>query len=102
MSNSVRFQQTEIIQDKSEDLTNSLGSIEYALDYLLDNFVIVHKKEFHGISGYLCKKCLTFEYRYIKNIWEEEIAKDKHVHDFNMSSGINRPAKERGDPNTGK
>ena len=76
LANSMRFQQTGVEDGKREDVAKSVGSIEYALDCLLDNFVIVRKKEFHGISGYFCKKCLSFEYNYIKNIWEEMTAKE--------------------------
>ncbi|MGA8484202.1 MAG: hypothetical protein WB706_07355 [Nitrososphaeraceae archaeon] len=73
------FQQTRIRDSTGEPIANSMGSIENALNYLLDNFVIVRKKEFQGISGYFCKKCLSFQYRYIKNIWDESIQRE-HAH----------------------
>ena len=39
----------------------------------------------------------------LKIFGKKKLQKDKHVHNFNMSSGINRPAKEREEtPNTGK
>ena len=56
MSNS-RFQQTGVKDGKREDIAKSLGSIEYALDCLLDYFVIVSKREFNGISGHFSKTC---------------------------------------------
>ena len=60
MSNS-RFQQTGVKDGKREDIAKSLGSIEYALDCLLDYFVIVSKREFNGISGHFSKTCLSFQ-----------------------------------------
>ena len=69
MANS-RFQQTGIRDNTGEPIANSMGSIENALNYLLDNSVIVRKKEFQGISEYFCKKCLSFQYRYITPILE--------------------------------
>ena len=74
----------------NDSIADSMGSIENALSCLVDNFVIVSKKEFHGISGYFCKKCLSFEYKYIGEIWEETTAKEEHVHETEM----NRPVKE--------
>jgi len=93
MANS-RFQQTGIRDNTGEPIANSMGSIENALNYLLDNFLIVRKREFQGISGYFCRKCLSFQYRYIKNIWDEKTAKDRHEHVPNMPYDANRPAKE--------
>lgn len=78
-----------------------MGSIENALNYLLDNFVIIRKTEFHGISGYFCSKCLTFQYRCVRNIcidrniWDEKTAEEEHVHNPNMSYDANRRAKEQ-------
>jgi len=95
MANSLRFQQTEVWEGKSEEIAKSLGSIESALDCLLDNFVIVRKQDFHGISGYFCNKCLSFQYRYIKNIWVEMTAREQHEHLPNMPNGADRKAKEK-------
>jgi hypothetical protein len=89
-----RFQQTEISDSAGKPVVNSMGSLENALNYLLDNFVIVRKKEFQGISGYFCKKCLSFQYRYIKDIWDEKTAKDRHEHIPNIPYDANRLAKE--------
>ena len=100
MSNS-RFQQTGIRDSTADPIVNSMGSIENALNYLLDNFVIVRKREFHGISGYFCKNCLSFQYRYVRNIWDEKTAKDEHVHNPNMLYDANRPAKELEKPHAG-
>lgn len=91
MANAARFQQKGTKDDTGED---SLGTIEYSLNYILDNFVIISKKEFRGISGFYCKKCLTFEYRYIRNLGGEKTAKDKHVHSFNLALDGNRDLKE--------
>jgi hypothetical protein len=90
MSISMQFQKMGI-SNKGEDTPNSLSSIEHALDYFLDKFVAVGKKEFNGISGYFCKKCVTFQYRYITNLWQEKTAKDEHLlHTVHISSDVNR------------
>lgn len=90
-----RFQQTRIWVAAGEPTLNSVATIEDALTYLLDNFVVVRKKEFQGISGYYCKICLSFEYRYIGNIWDEMSAKDRHVHHAHIAPyDATRPAKE--------
>lgn len=83
------------LRPSDEDIAKSLSSIKYALDYLLDNFVIISKKEFNGISGYFCKKCLTFEYRYITNIWDDVTVEFDHIDKFNdMTSDVDRSVKE--------
>ena len=74
---------------KGGAIVKSLGSIENALNCLLDNFVIVSKSEFNGISGYFCKECLSFQYRYITNIWDEK-TQVEYVHICNMTSDVNR------------
>ena len=88
------FQQTGIRDSTAEPIVNSMGTIENALNYLLNNFIIVRKSEFHGISGYFCKNCLSFQYKYVRNIWDEKTAKDEHVHNPNMLFDANRRAKE--------
>lgn len=89
-----RFQQTGIKDSTGNSIVNSMGSIENSLNYLLDNFAIVRKKEFQGISGYFCKKCLSFQYRYIKDIWNERTAKDQHQHKPIVPYDANRSVKE--------
>ena len=88
------FQQTGIRDSTAEPIVNSMGRIENALNYLLDNFVIVRKTEFQGISGYFCKNCLSFQYKYVRNIWDEKTAKDEHVHNPNMLYDANSRANE--------
>jgi hypothetical protein len=88
MRDSVRFQQTGIRDSMNDSIADSMGSIENALNCLVDSFVIVRKKEFHGISGYFCKKCHSFEYKYIRNIWEETTAKAEHVHAAEMNRSV--------------
>ena len=40
--------------------------------------MIVRKKDITGISGHVCDKCLTFQYRYIKDMGFESTASEKH------------------------
>lgn len=58
----------------------SINSLEYALDYLLDNFVLVNKSDIQGISSYFCDECLSFEIRYIQDTGNQEPAASKHMH----------------------
>ena len=93
VANSLRFQQTEFVDNEGNDIVDS-GSIENSLGYLLDNFVVVRKREFQGISGYFCEKCLSFQYQYVKNIWNEMTVESLHVHLPNLQYDANRPFKE--------
>ena len=45
-----------------------MNSAESAIDYMLNYYVIVHKRQIAGISGYFCINCLTFQFQYIKDI----------------------------------
>lgn len=94
IDNSLRFQQIGVVDDTGEQLSNS-GSAEDSLNYFLDKFVLLRKKEFQGISGHFCKNCLSFQYRYVKNIWDEKTAKDLHIHTPNMPYDANRAIKEK-------
>ena len=93
MFNSERHHQRAMSISTTE-LVASTSTLGNALTHLLDSYVIVRKTEFHGISGYFCRRCLTFQYRYVRNIWEEKTAQDEHLHILNIPYDANRPAKE--------
>jgi hypothetical protein len=61
-----------------KDLLNSIGEGNNALNYLMDNFVIMEKKEVKGISAYACDKCQLFQYKIIKDMGTELTAEEKH------------------------
>jgi hypothetical protein len=55
------------------------GEPEYSLlNRLANDYVIVRKRDISGISGYLCKSCWSFEFRYIKDIGCELTAREAH------------------------
>jgi hypothetical protein len=55
------------------------GEPEYSLlNRLANDYVIVRKSDISGISGYLCKICWSFEFRYIKDIGFELTAREAH------------------------
>jgi hypothetical protein len=56
-----------------------LGGPEYSLlNSLVDDYVIVRKRDISGISGYLCEICWSFEFRYINNIGFDLTAGEAH------------------------
>jgi hypothetical protein len=57
-----------------------MTSLEYALNYLLDNFVLVNKQDVEGISGYFCNRCMSFEIKYITNLERSKGAGATHMH----------------------
>ncbi len=73
-----------IFEQLASGQTATPGSIipmlspESAINHMLDNYLIVRKKEIEGISGYVCKDCLTFQFCYIKDIGSDLTAKERH------------------------
>lgn len=57
---------------------DSLGSMDNALNYLMDNYVLMRNTEVNGISGHICNNCLSFQYQYIKDIGFDLTAREKH------------------------
>ena len=49
------------------------------LEKLLNDFAIVKKNEFKGISAYLCPDCLSLQLIYIKDLGKEWTAREKHT-----------------------
>jgi len=70
----------EFVMDPSasQAFHNSLRSAEPALTYMLDNFVVLNKKDIAGISGYVCNNCLAFQFLYIKDIGIDLTAGERH------------------------
>ena len=81
-----------------QDNLDSMRSMEYAHNYLLDNFVMVSKRDIQGISGCFCEKCLSFEFQYIMHIREDSTPWYKHLYNPHMVNEANnlqnRSAKE--------
>lgn len=59
-------------------LGNLMSSGESAINYMLDTYVIVHKRQIAGISGYICINCLTFQFQYIKDVGFDLTAGERH------------------------
>jgi len=53
-------------------------SAEFAINKLLDDNIFLSKKEFEAISGYLCPRCMTFDYSYIRRIGVDLNEEKKH------------------------
>ena len=64
--------------DVKQVVSNSVGFIDKALNYLMDNYVILRKTDVSGISGHVCGNCLTFQFQYIKNIGFDLTARERH------------------------
>jgi hypothetical protein len=59
------------------------------LNGLVDDYVIVRKSDISGISGYLCRTCWSFGFRYIKDIGSELTAGEAHRCGPTMLRGSN-------------
>jgi hypothetical protein len=64
-----------VLEQTSQDSGRPEDSI---LNSLVDDYVIVRKKDISGISGYLCERCWSFEFRYIKDIGFDLTAGEAH------------------------
>jgi hypothetical protein len=71
MSNCLTFQDVRGRQ-------SIMSSIENAIDYLTNNFVILKRKDIAGISGHVCNYCLSFQYQFIKDIGFDLTAQERH------------------------
>ncbi|MFI5423685.1 MAG: hypothetical protein ACHQXG_02740 [Nitrososphaerales archaeon] len=89
MEERVRLQAMNRRYHIRQDNLDSMRSMEYALNYLLDNFVMVSKRDIQGISGCFCEKCLSFEFQYIMRIGEDSTPWDKHLHNPHMINEAN-------------
>ena len=71
-------------------LADTLLIFEHALNYLLDHFVVVSKKDILGISGYICEECISFQFQYDTDLWHGKTAKDDHRHSPIMLNKVNQ------------
>jgi hypothetical protein len=62
----------------SQGIIDSIKSIDLALDFMLQNFVIVPKRQIRGISGHICSICLTFQFHYVRDIGFDLTATERH------------------------
>lgn len=56
-----------------------LGSIENALEYLNDNFVIGSKLNIRGIAARLCYRCGSINFRYVEDIESDNVSDPNHI-----------------------
>jgi hypothetical protein len=68
--------QNQYVHHLSQD---SFGSMDNALNYLMDNYVFMRNTEINGISGHICNNCLSFQFQYIKDIGFDLTAGEKHL-----------------------
>jgi hypothetical protein len=62
----------------NESIWDRIKTADSAVNYMLNNYVIVQKRQIQGISGYTCNNCLTFHFRYIKDIGYDLTAGERH------------------------
>ena len=48
------------------------------LNNLVDDYIIIRKRDIFGVSGYLCSRCLSFQFRYVMDIGRNLTAREKH------------------------
>lgn len=78
MTESLKFRELAIGNTTPKSTRDLMSSPESTINYMLDNYVIVRKRLISGISGYFCKKCLTFQFQYIKDIGFDLTAEERH------------------------
>jgi len=78
MRNSLELQGLSAGHEVDQDILDSIQGENNALRHLMDNFVMTRKNEVAGISGYVCKRCLTFQYVYVQYIGREQSARERH------------------------
>jgi hypothetical protein len=79
MSEVLTIQELGDNQNLRQLTRNSFGSTDNALNYLMDNYVIMRNTEVNGISGHICNDCLSFQFQYIKDIGVDLTAREKHL-----------------------
>lgn len=75
---------------ENESILDPTDSLENTLNYLIENFVIMRKRDIEGISGYVCDKCLSFQFQYIKDIRRDLPATERHQCQPSMKDEANR------------
>jgi hypothetical protein len=78
ISESLKLQELAIGRSVKPGTKRKINSVDSAIDYLLDNYVLVRKRRIQGISGHVCKHCLTFHFKYISDIGDP-MAGERHV-----------------------
>ena len=73
----VTIQELRFRLDINQVMRDSVGSIENALNYLTDNFVIMRKTDISGISEHVCDNCPTFQFQDIKDIGFDLTARER-------------------------
>ena len=79
MGENFTIQELGLNQNLSQLNQDSFGSMDNALNYLMDNYVIMRNTEVNGVSGHICNNCLSFQFRYIKDIGVDSTAREKHL-----------------------
>ena len=79
MGENFTIQELGLNQNLSQLNQDSFGSMDNALNYLMDNYVIMRNTEVNGVSGHICNICLSFQFRYIKDIGVDLTAREKHL-----------------------
>lgn len=60
------------------EVLKSITSTDSAIDYLLDNHILLQKRQVQGISGHICRNCLTFHFKYIVDIGRDITPTENH------------------------
>ena len=63
---------------RANSITGRVRSDESYLNNLVDDYIIISKRDISGVSGYLCNRCLSFQFRYVMDIGRNLTAREKH------------------------
>jgi hypothetical protein len=78
LRNSLRLKELETGSSSDKALQSTVGNSASAINYLLNNFVILEKRKVKGISGHVCEKCLTFHFSYVADLVSDPPISQKH------------------------
>lgn len=72
----------------NQDYRNKIATYEHELSRLKSENWIIPKNEIHGISGYVCKRCNSLGYEWVRSIGYDQTMQSKHKCDENKVNSI--------------
>jgi hypothetical protein len=78
MTRSIRLQELSTGHAADRRRLDKLNLAESAINHMIDNYIVVPKHWVLGLSGFVCKTCMTFQLEYIRIIGIDITAEALH------------------------
>jgi hypothetical protein len=78
MTRSIRLQELSTGHAADRRRLDKLNLAESAINHMIDNYIVVPKHRVLGLSGFVCKTCMTFQLEYIRIIGIDITAEALH------------------------